>query len=115
MKTRIKKTLLAAVLCCVRLTVMAQNASQEPISWQKQTIKILVQDPQFPGGQKALFSFLSKQMKYPAKALASKKEAKVVLKFLVMEDGNISNISPLSKDNDGFAEEAMRIIKQMPK
>lgn len=115
MKTRIKLLLLGCIVFCAGISAKAQDPQPATIEGQKHTIKIEIQDPQFPGGNKAMFAFLSKKMKYPPKALAAKKECKAVFKFLVSEDGSISKITPLTKNGYGFTEEGIRIIGLMPK
>ena len=47
--------------------------------------------PDFPGGQKELLSFLSRNIKYPTKAIESKIQGRVIVQFVVNKDGSISN------------------------
>jgi len=60
-------------------------------------------------------TFIGNELKYPPAAKAEKKEGKVQVTFVVNEDGSLSDIAvtkTLSKECD---EEAMRIVKAMPK
>ena len=97
--------------------------------------------PSFPGGQRALFNFLSREVHYPEVAIEQGVQAKVICSFVVEKDGSItdicvSNISHISvgrqesrketillsdltsaeiKAVEALVGEAMRVIKAMPK
>lgn len=75
----------------------------------------LQQYPEFPGGEDALFNYLSAHIKYPSKAVENEREGKVVIGFVVNKDGNIDEMSVLKSLGYGCDEEAMRVIKDMPK
>jgi periplasmic protein TonB len=75
----------------------------------------LQQYPEFPGGEDALFNYLSAHIKYPSKAIENEREGKVVIGFVVNKDGEIDEMSVLKSLGYGCDEEAMRVIKDMPK
>lgn len=75
----------------------------------------LEQYPEFPGGEDALFNYLSAHIKYPSKAIENEREGKVVIGFVVNKDGEIDEMSVLKSLGYGCDEEAMRVIKDMPK
>lgn len=85
--------------------------------------KIVVSDaetmPEYPGGQSALFQFLNDNLKYPEAAQAMKAEGTVYVKFLVNEDGSLSNIAPYygngNHERQELEAEAARIVSIMPK
>ena len=52
--------------------------------------------PEYPGGTKRLYKFLSKELKYPAIALDYKVEGKVIMVFIVEKDGSVSEV--MAKD-----------------
>lgn len=71
--------------------------------------------PTYPGGQTACLKFLSDNMKFPEKAKQNKTEGRVMTSFYVNTDGTLSDVkivTGLSKECD---EEAIRLIKAMPK
>ncbi len=84
------------------------------------------QMPMFPGceqedfstkkkcAEKKMLEFLYSNLKYPPIARASAIEGMVVVKFTVEEDGILSDIHPL-KELNGLTEEALRVVKLMPK
>jgi protein TonB len=71
--------------------------------------------PMFPGGTQAFLSFLRANVRYPASSLKSGIQGEVLILFMVEVDGSISNISVnkgIGKDCD---DEAVRVIKSMPR
>jgi protein TonB len=71
--------------------------------------------PQFPGGQAELFKFISENMKYPVDAQKKKIQGRVILSFVVNEDGSISNVNVVKKVYPSLDAEAIRVLKMMPK
>ena len=67
-----------------------------------------VSKPQFPGGDQALVKYLDNNLKYP-------EEAKTLIAFTVNEDGSISNARVLQSSKLVLDNEALRIVKSMPK
>lgn len=70
--------------------------------------------PSFMGGEKGLYEFLGKNIKYPRLAQDNNLEAKIHVQFVVNKDGSISDIKVLNPSGYGFDEEATRVIKAMP-
>jgi len=60
-------------------------------------------------------AYLSKNLKYPEQARSNNVEGKVILKFVVNEDGSISGITVLRGIGNGCDEEAKRVLAAMPK
>ena len=71
--------------------------------------------PDFPGGQKELLSFLSRNIKYPTKAIESKIQGRVIVQFVVNKDGSISNAKVVRSVDPDLDKEALRVINSMPK
>ncbi|HLP22114.1 MAG TPA: TonB family protein [Chitinophagales bacterium] len=71
--------------------------------------------PEFPGGDDALVRFLSKNTIYPDYERDLEIQGKALVKFVVNEDGSISNVAVLKKDSPGFGKEATRVVGEMPK
>jgi TonB family protein len=70
---------------------------------------------QFTGGQQEMFNYLNKNLIYPEDALAYGVSGKIYLKFIVEEDGSISNISVIRGAVRSLDAEARRVILEMPK
>ncbi len=74
------------------------------------------QMPEFPGGQQALFKYLSENVKYPAVAQKNGIQGRVICRFVVDKDGSITDIEVLRSSGDASLDnEAVRVIKSMPK
>jgi TonB family protein len=73
------------------------------------------QSPQFPGGAEALSKFLSENLKYPALAKENGIEGRVVLSFIVENDGSLTDVKILRDIGAGCGQEALRLVRTMPK
>jgi TonB family protein len=72
--------------------------------------------PQFPnGGDKAMLRFLKKNTRYPESSSKAGIKGKVVLKCVIEKDGLISSVNVMKKLSPECDEEAVRVIKSMPK
>ena len=81
------------------------------------TIHIVVETmPTFPGGQQALFNYLSQNVRYPEDAKRLRQEGRVICQFVVDKDGRITDVK-VSKSSGvkSLDEEAMRVINKMPR
>lgn len=78
------------------ITTNGEDAAdiQQQASYNEEAVYQVVEvQPQFPGGQGALYTFLSNNIKYPAAARAAQMQGKVYVSFVVMADGSITNTS----------------------
>ena len=71
--------------------------------------------PAFPGGEGKLFEFISKNIKYPQLARETGTQGRVYISFIVEPDGSISHVELLRGIGAGCDEEALRVVKAMPK
>jgi TonB family protein len=74
-----------------------------------------VEQPSFPGGMPALGKFLGMNLRYPKAAKDAGIQGKVVLSFIVDQEGSISDIKVLRGIGAGCDEEAIRVLKLSPK
>ncbi|MBS1689629.1 MAG: energy transducer TonB, partial [Bacteroidetes bacterium] len=70
---------------------------------------------QMPEPSTDINSFIGKNLRYPDAARENNIEGRVVLKFVVNEDGSVSDISVLKGIGGGCDEEAKRVLSAMPK
>ena len=77
--------------------------------------EVVEQQPQFPGGQAALFSWLSQNIHYPPVAEENGIYGRVVVSFVVETDGSISNVQVVRGVDPSLDKEALRVTKAMPK
>ena len=71
--------------------------------------------PEFPGGEDALYEFLAKNIKYPQAAKDSNIQGRVFVTFVVEKDGTLTNPRVVRDIGGGCGEEALRVVKMMPK
>ena len=83
---------------------------------KKEIIYTVVEEmPEFPGGDAALQKFIRDNIKYPALAKEKGISGKVYLSFTVDKDGTVKDIKVVRGVGGGCNEEAIRIVKLMPK
>lgn len=70
--------------------------------------------PQFPGGERALANFINEIKTYPKEAYKQGVQGRVVLSFVVHPDGSINGIEILKGVEVSLNKEAIRIIRKMP-
>lgn len=70
--------------------------------------------PSYPGGEAALYQFLSKQIRYPRQAVKNKTEGTVYVRFVIQPDGAITDPEVMRGIGYGCDEEALRVISSMP-
>ena len=71
--------------------------------------------PEFPGGMEAMMKYLSENLKYPEQAKEKKTQGRVLVSFVVEKNGSISDVKVVKGIGNGCDEEAVRVIKAMPK
>ena len=83
---------------------------------KEDTVYQIVEDmPKFPGGEKALMDYVSNNVKYPEEAKNKNIAGRVFVSFVVEKDGSIGEVKVLRGIGGGCDEEAVRVIKEMPK
>lgn len=73
------------------------------------------QMPEFPGGQTALRDFLQRTLRYPTAASSAGISGRVAVMFTVNADGSLTDIQVLKGLGFGTDEEALRVLKAMPR
>lgn len=71
--------------------------------------------PSYPGDMEALYKFLGQQMHYPKEALENGIEGRVVVSFVVEEDGRLTHFEAISSPSPLLSNEAIRVLRQMPR
>ena len=82
---------------------------------EAEVFTIVEEMPEFPGGMQKLAEYLAKNIKYPQMARESGIQGKVFITFVVEPDGSVSNVQVLRSLGGGCDEEAVRVVKSMPK
>ena len=115
-----KKTLFIFALLLWCISLCAQETQPKALvtdSVDEEVIFIEVDPmPEFPGGQKALFDYLSFNTHYPKQAYRKGIQGRVVCQFVVKKDGKISKVKVVRSAGDkSLDREAIRVIRSMPK
>ena len=76
---------------------------------------VVEQMPSFPGGQAALFQWLSSNLKYPVVAEDNGVQGRVIVTFVVERDGSITDVKVVKSVDPSLDKEAVRLVKSMPK
>ena len=82
---------------------------------EEEVFTIVESMPEFPGGQKKMFQYLGKNIKFPAAAKANGIQGKVYVNFTIGKNGEIRDIKILRGVHELLDKEAIRVIKAMPK
>ena len=82
---------------------------------EEEIFQVVENQPEFPGGMSELYVFLQKNVKYPPIAKESGIQGRVFVNFVVERNGSISNVKVLRGIGGGCDEEAIRVVKSMPK
>ncbi|TFF38448.1 M56 family metallopeptidase [Mucilaginibacter psychrotolerans] len=73
------------------------------------------QQPGYPGGNEACVKYLTTNIKYPAEARKNNIQGRVITSFVVRDDGSLDDVKVIKGIGFGADEEAIRVIKNMPK
>jgi len=92
-----------------------QPEKAEPAPVDKQLYTLVEEMPSFPGGEAGLLEFLSKNLRYPYSAKASKIENTVICCFFIEKDGALKQPTVLQSANPLLDREALRVIQTLPK
>ena len=77
--------------------------------------RIVDQLPEFSGGKEALFKFLAQNLRIPYTDADRKVFGQVMVRFVVFKDGTIGNVGIIKSLAPAADEEAIRVVKAMPK
>ncbi len=83
-------------------------ANNEPMSF-------VSEKPIFPGGEAAMRKFLADNLVYPMQARRDEVSGTVQVSFVVNTDGSIVDVKIIRGVGSGCSEEAIRVVKSMPK
>ena len=93
---------------------VAPEIEEEDIQ-EAEIFTIVEEMPDFPGGTQKLADYLAKNIKYPQMARESGIQGRVFISFVVEPDGSVSNVNVMRSLGGGCDEEAVRVVKSMPK
>lgn len=108
-----KMLLIMFFMTFVSVGAFSQSNDQDDAVYQ-----VASESARFPGEgneKEKIMKFITENLKYPAAAKAAGVQGRVIVKFIVERDGSLSNISVVKPLGHGCSEEAIRLVKSMPK
>jgi periplasmic protein TonB len=111
-KTKTRALILAVTFIAFSLTARSQNNVDADSVYTVVDVQ-----PEFPGGRKALSKYVDgkKNHHYPEEARKNNIEGKVVVEFIIHEDGTPGNFQVVHGIGYGCDEAAVEAFKKMPK
>ena len=97
------------------MAFVSVNAYSQSKEQDDAVYSIVSEQPSFPGGMQEMMKFISENRKYPAEAKAKDVHGKVIVAFVVERDGSLGDVKIRRGFGYGCYEEAIRLIKSMPK
>lgn len=88
---------------------------EPPKQEENKVFDVVEQMPSFPGGNGALMSYLSENVKYPVVAQENGVQGRVVISFVVERDGSITDVRVVRSVDPSLDREAARVVSSMPK
>jgi len=82
---------------------------------KKEVFTIVEEMPAFPGGEAERNKFLATNIQYPQQATENGIQGTVYVSFVVDSKGNVTEVKILRGIGGGCDEEALRVVKMMPK
>ena len=76
---------------------------------------IVEQQPAFRGGETALMEFIKNNLRFPEELQETYRQERVILSFNIEKDGSITDIEVMRSPHDAMSNEAIRVVKLMPK
>jgi periplasmic protein TonB len=128
MNAVIIRNIILALLLLITISCHSQNnympestgnnkPSGQPPAGKNQETEFLCLEtmPEFPGGDSALFDFLNSNLRYPENAIRKGQSGRVIVRFVVREDGRVDNASVLVSAYMDLDNELLRVVRMLPR
>jgi len=86
----------------------------EVLSTDEKVWDVIEQMPLFPGGEKALLNYISKNLKYPVEAQKKGIQGRVILRFVVASSGKTTRVEVMRSLSPALDKEAVRVVESLP-
>lgn len=114
----LKSTVVAIALICGSVVLNTQSTYAQSSKTLHATVTASegsdITAPSYKDGPEALVSFITTEVKYPESAKKAKLEGKVVVSFVIDENGNVTNTKVVNSVNKLLDAEALRVVNAMP-
>lgn len=98
-----------------KVEVKEQVIAEPVVEDEPLSIAMVEQKPSFPGGEAAMYQWLSQNIVYPVQASEEGIQGRVVVEFVVGKDGSVSNAHVVRPRHPALDREALRVIQAMPR
>lgn len=102
------------IICILILSISAGKLYSQDRVKAGFGVTVVQSQPQFPGGEDSLISFLKNNLRYPQEAKLAWIQGRVFVGFLIDYTGKIKDIKVLSGVNQQLDDEALRVVHMMP-
>jgi len=92
-----------------------EKAGAKKVASKDDVFTAVENPPEFPGGEEARVQYMVSSIKYPEVARQKGIQGTVFVTYIVEKDGTISEAKVMQGIGGGCDEEALRVIKNMPK
>ncbi|MRR20335.1 TonB family protein, partial [bacterium] len=91
------------------------TTKKQPVKAGDEEVFVVVEEmPQFPGGEQAMMSWITRNIKYPKKAAEEKIYGMVQVSFVVTRTGKVSDVKIKRGVHPLLDAEAARVVGEMP-
>ena len=98
----------------VEIKYVPEVVEEEEVE-EQQIFQVVEEMPEFPGGMAECLKFLAKNIKYPTIAQENGVQGRVIVQFVVNQDGSIVDPVVVRSVYPYLDKEALRVIQMMPK
>lgn len=95
----------------IKNEVVVEEKKPEP----EKIFTAVEESPKFPGGEKEMYNWLSRNIRYPEMAQQNNIQGRVTVQFVVEKDGSIGEVKVVRGKDPDLDKEAVRVVKSMPK
>jgi len=97
------------------VTVVANRLEKEADTAKEEAFDVVEQMPEYPGGLPELMKYISMNVHYPEAAMKTGTQGRVVVQFIIEEDGTVSDARVVQRVSDELDAEALRVVNAMLK
>ena len=97
-----------------KVVAVVDVPNDKPVIQDGEVFTVVEEMPQFPGGMGEAMRFLAKNIKYPVESQKAKIEGRVIVQFVVKENGKVADIKVMRGVSPELDAEAMRVVGLMP-
>ena len=99
----------------VQVAAPPPTPEPEPKKEEKVVYTFVQKQPEFPGGNDALFKFMRENIIYPQIAADNGVQGTVIVQFTVNENGELTDLVVVRSLDRSCDQEALRVIRKMPR